>query len=878
MVLIGVAWTAVVVWWPQLPLQDDATARGWQSQVAIGLASIVAGLIALLLTVGLAAVQLRASLSWRAMRGIFDIPARVGLLVIVAIGVALPLWVALSPSARWSRWAFVAFGWSLLLAAAMVWIGVERTAPEWLVDRAIRRAVRAACGRSRGNGRRLTERTDVVVELAGHAALGASERRRALAAAAYLLASQTQAAGQAKIDAAISRIASSSIDGSAEPSVTEDTVVVLTVLGVALANQPSAHHAIRTALTGIAQQARANGHHATGSEALDGVVEVAIARLTLLVPTVPCRRSSQTPSSDDVPQAVPNPSGRRSSTAIIGDIAQAAAGERLESLKVGGFVSAAAAATDGQQHTPPNEHMANRLLEATTEDLVGLLASPRPDAGGWPGRWQGPGALADDIRRIGRLARVLYEQRQYTATDTVEQALEDVGVALIMDSGPRAPRPPDRTGWRDAHSPDDADPSTTLGEVFAALVVAAFESGFDRRALLTARRLLAATTMAAASVDIPVSTSLGRSFQRAIRQLTRYQPDNGPAHRVREAMFMEGLIAEIDPLLAACSADGRLEDLAREITGVLVWATNSSPAPLATALWKARLRTAGWLVEAPPRRHLLGSVVVAPLPARLLVQAHDELRSSCAHAHRYPSYAAALISCLWAHAVACMRSGDGPDAAEQLHDLLSRWRDEFKEAIEDEGSPEERVPGRRRLGKPLTRLIGAALHWTEDPHRTPVFPRRVPPFAARLHNALADPRFRDRSYSGLRDGETLVLVEEYDGSTRLLRDSESRARAEFEWGYGGGGPTTLAEVLTTDALGDLVLCPACLGGAAYTSNLVHCRECTETGLAPQLLELQLSIAEKVETLPRDREPAQRPAAVWTWTRREILEHALRNLE
>lgn len=94
-----------------------------------------------------------------------------------------------------------------------------------------------------------------------------------------------------------------------------------------------------------------------------------------------------------------------------------------------------------------------------------------------------------------------------------------------------------------------------------------------------------------------------------------------------------------------------------------------------------------------------------------------------------------------------------------------------------------------------------------------------------------------------------MLVEEYDGSTRLLRDSESRARAEFEWGYGGGGPTTLAEVLTTDALGDLVLCPACLGGAAYTPNLVHCRECTETGLAPQLLELQLSIAEKVETLP-----------------------------
>jgi hypothetical protein len=120
MLFVGLAWTAAVVWWPQIPLGDDSTSHGWQSQVAIGLASIVAGLVALLLTVGLAAVQLRASLSWRTLQGIVDVRARLGLLLIVGVGVGLPLWVAMVPSAIWIRWAFAGFGWALLLAAAMV--------------------------------------------------------------------------------------------------------------------------------------------------------------------------------------------------------------------------------------------------------------------------------------------------------------------------------------------------------------------------------------------------------------------------------------------------------------------------------------------------------------------------------------------------------------------------------------------------------------------------------------------------------------------------------------------------------------------------------------------------------------------------------------
>ncbi|MFG1905587.1 hypothetical protein [Kribbella sp. NPDC048928] len=172
------------------------------------------------------------------MRGIVDVPGRVGLLVIVATGVAFPLWVAMDPSARWSRWAFAAFGWALLLAAAMVWIGMERAAPEWLVDRAIRRGVPVASFTPNGKERRMTDRTDVVVELAGHSVLGAIERRRATLAAAYLLSGQPHTTGRrARTDEATGRIARGSIDGSTELSVTEDTVVVFTALGAALARR-----------------------------------------------------------------------------------------------------------------------------------------------------------------------------------------------------------------------------------------------------------------------------------------------------------------------------------------------------------------------------------------------------------------------------------------------------------------------------------------------------------------------------------------------------------------------------------------------------------------------------------------------------------------
>ncbi|MFI6827561.1 hypothetical protein ACIBG5_10710 [Kribbella sp. NPDC050241] len=861
MLLIGTAWTVAVVWWPQLHLQDDPDALGWQSQVTIGLASIVAGLIALLLTVGLAAIQLRASLSWRVMRGIFDVPARVGLLTTVSIGVAAPLWVAMSPSARWSRWAFAAFGWSLILVAVMVWIGMERAAPEWLVNRAIRRAVRAACRARRTNGSDLVDRTDIVIELGSHAALGPAQRRRALAAAAFLLASRAHSnEHQATTAAAIGRIAQISTNSSADPSGTLDTVTVLTTLGNTLTHNATAHSAIRAALTGIAQRARAGGHHAVGNEALDGLAEVTIARLTELLPTYESMQSAR-PGSRQLRPAE-----------VVEKITSAAAKDLLQDTDVDDIVSAAHKADDQAERSKRGDP--HELLETTTADLVGMLASPRPDASRWPGGWQGPSALANDVRRIGDLVKTLYQDGRYTATDTVEKALEGVAASLQFESGSRISRPPDRTGWRDASDLEDTDPVKTVGEVLGALMVAAFEAGFDRRALLTGRRLLATITSTATSGDIQAAVALEASFRRAILQLTRHQPDQTSAHRVRESRLLAGLIAELDPLLAACQADDRFNDVADDAVVSLVWSTNGNPVPLASAAWKARLRAAGWISSGFQRRR--GgeqSIRTRPLPDQLVAEAKDELRTALIHGPKDPTYAAALISSLWAHAIASLRQDGDPAPARHLHELLSRWRKELVitlEEVDESRLEEDGAPHPPRLSRKLDELMAAASRWLASTRRKATYPRPEGTFAMRVRDALDSPRFVDWSYAGLRGPETLVRVDTQDGSRRLLRDLESRARGEFEWGYGGTGPTTLAEIISLDALDDLVWCQACLGGSACAGELIRCAECKGTGFTAQLCDFQLAVAERVESLPRSNDG-------WLWTRREILDHALDTL-
>jgi hypothetical protein len=90
-----------------------------------------------------------------------------------------------------------------------------------------------------------------------------------------------------------------------------------------------------------------------------------------------------------------------------------------------------------------------------------------------------------------------------------------------------------------------------------------------------------------------------------------------------------------------------------------------------------------------------------------------------------------------------------------------------------------------------------------------------------------------------------MLVEEADGSRRLLRDHELRARGQFAWGYGGGGPHALAEVLVADVLDRLARCPACLGSSPCGAGVVACAHCDGTGQRRELLSASGNLFDEV---------------------------------
>lgn len=148
-----------------------------------------------------------------------------------------------------------------------------------------------------------------------------------------------------------------------------------------------------------------------------------------------------------------------------------------------------------------------------------------------------------------------------------------------------------------------------------------------------------------------------------------------------------------------------------------------------------------------------------------------------------------------------------------------------------------------------------------------------------LRKLLAASDIIERRYHGLpeRDGSYLVVVEEPDGSRRLLRDSEAGARGLFAWGYGGTGPHTLPDVLTDDILADLNRCPHCFGAIKCAAGLIRCRTCHNTGLRVERRHIASALVRRViSSLPEH--PAATPAipeAEWSLTRSALLAEACR---
>ena len=89
----------------------------------------------------------------------------------------------------------------------------------------------------------------------------------------------------------------------------------------------------------------------------------------------------------------------------------------------------------------------------------------------------------------------------------------------------------------------------------------------------------------------------------------------------------------------------------------------------------------------------------------------------------------------------------------------------------------------------------------------------------RIYRGRVDPRPGNGPY---------VEVEGLDGAHPLINHTDS----DFAWGYGGAGPSTLAQCIVIDALGRDARCRRCVGGGIDPDSgrkAPKCRDCDGDG-------------------------------------------------
>ncbi|MEU8419401.1 hypothetical protein AB0C15_00810 [Micromonospora sp. NPDC048835] len=890
----------LVVWF--MPVFAGTDAGSYEATAIAAVAAITAALLVVVPAVLVVAIQALSQFSWRTVRVLADRQMAVWVVIAAIVGVCVPLGLAVNPSPLTTRIAFTCFIASIVIVAWVTWNGARHATPEWLVHHVSTSVLRPR-GRWTGGRQRLVRRVAVLGDLVGSPRLPVREHR--LAAVTWVVALTAKAQTGADVDDVAQALREVGADLSRE--VTPDhraAIAAIAAFGVHMSRSRSINDAVVDVLFDLAVQNRASGRHQIAAEALDAVVDAVSARLAEVTPlqrvltvvdlppssvdpqpthtTAPTSRSRfAIPRPTVIPPAQPDldrPAFERVRELARQPVNVADLNELLNDLS-----------PDWAREQPLSREATSHgdqgyeLLEAIVDRLIAVLASPTPSSTGWSGGHHEASGFTADIERLGRLGRRLFTGHRYSRCDAIETHLETVAAKLIRaETTPQVPT--DRTGWRIAHLARRPSPASMTAATLCDLATEAFEAGYDRRALLTGRRLLGLAAAAAIAGDDVATRSYTEAIYTFVNRTTRHS--SSAAVVERGALIISGLIRESDDLRRALPAQEADTDGAASLLRMLPWQAFGFEFVLATAEWQSELRAANWLPDARTRQS--DRIKPGRLLPSLYEKAIEELGSHLAVSD--PTYPTALLLTLWADAVVARADGDNAPAsklAAYLTDQLAElddhdegeWPESDDPSCDDEWNRLDDVPRPRSISAHLRRLVDTITVWAQ----TESVPAPVIPPANEggrhllsvLAEAARTPHFQNWTYHGVADteGSSLIVIQYPDEERILLRDQEAGARGLFTWGYSGTGPHTLADALASHAAGTLQRCTDCFGASPITRGLIDCEACASSGHRRGLADFaRLLVSRIIRSLPKDPDiPTALPIVMWTFTRAELIQ-------
>lgn len=877
-----------VVW--LFPISGATEAGSYEATVDAAIAAIAAALLVVIPAVVAVTTQALSQFSWRTVRVVAGWRTAAAVGVAAVLGVCVPLGLAVNPSVVTTRAAFTCLVLSIAIVGAATWSSARRATPGWLVDHVARRALRASDSRI-GYRRGLSREVAVLGDLVGSSRLPVADHRLAAVSWSVALCAGLDTAADAGDVGQSVREVGADLGRETAP-VHQAAVVAFAALGVRLSWSTAIGDAVLDVLFDLAVQDRAAGRHQLAAEALDAVADVVVARLVHVMKPQELLAVVELPDWPGKPASALRPAhGFFAGGTLTPKVVPASSGSGYEQVRaltrepvdvesVSWLMSTLV--PDGPdtlfpRPAPAGFDVGYELLESTVDRLFAVLASPRPVSIGWAGGPHEASSFAADVERLTRIGTALYTRRRYSRCDAIETHLETIGATLIgADSGP--PIPADRTGWRISHLSRRPSQASLIAEALRDLAIAAFDNGYDRRALLTGRRLLALATTAATADDQVAVNVYTHALYQFVNRTARHT--SSPAVAARGAVVIAGLLKESDDLRRALPIRPVHAESPTETLGYLPWQADGFELELAAQAWQSVLRAAGWPPEPGTASRATGAGLPEPIRDLALSELADQPQGLDA------VYTTALLLSLWADAVAARTAGDQAPAqrlAATLDDLNTARDEDLPFLLDEDDEPVEHQPDadetpRSRLVLPYLRvLVDAVTVWATAPDLTTAVVPSSDDGSRHLLSVLNDaadqPDLPTWRYHGVVDaaGEQLILIEYPDGDTALLRDEEAGARGVFGWRYGGQGPHAFARTLARHAAGPLLRCPDCLGASPLTNKLVTCASCRNSGQRRGDDRLMtLLVTRLISSLPEPDTATARPAVAWTRTRAEIL--------